>query len=133
MRGFSPFSAKVMFSGWKVAFQVAIDTFRVNLALAGDERCWCLSAVSDGVRSRLCTSGGGGTPCPWAVPACSMLAPLQHPTRVENHLRPISNQLGQGFVIRWISYVPVPASLSPSWHLVLALIKPFGFRFWFLG
>ncbi|KAK4819340.1 hypothetical protein QYF61_001232 [Mycteria americana] len=87
---------------WKVAFRVEIVSFRVNLALAGlsTGRSWCLSAVLDGVRSRLCASDGGGTPCPRAAPLCSTLARLQHPARVENHLRPVSNWLGQGFVIR---------------------------------
>ena len=134
MQGFSLFSAKVMFSSWKLAFQVEIVSFRVNLALAGlgTKRCWRLSAVLDGVRSHLCVSDGGGTPCPWAAPLCDTLACLQHPTRAENHLRPVSNRLRQGFVVRWILYAPVPASHSPSWCLVLALIKPFGFGFCFL-
>lgn len=70
MGGFSLFLAKVMFSGWKVAFQVQIVSFRVNLALAGlgAEHYWCLLAVLDGVQSRLCVSDGGGTRCPQAAP-----------------------------------------------------------------
>lgn len=77
MRGFSLFSAKVMFSGWKVAFQLEI----VNLALAGlsSKRGWCPLAVLDGVRSRLRTSDGGGTPCPRAALLCGTLARLQDP------------------------------------------------------